>query len=104
MASRGTFERYRLQVPGVPGKLRSIRRGDFKLTLIPTPDGLEMELYDVVRDAAESRDLKDEMPQLTRNLYRELAEWFAAYNVADTAPLDLDAEDLESLRALGYID
>jgi arylsulfatase A-like enzyme len=104
VASRGTFERYRVRVPGVPGKLRSIRRGDFKLTLFPTPDGAETELYDVERDPDESRDLKNEMPQLTRKMYRELAEWFAAYAAADTAPLDLEDEDLESLRALGYID
>ena len=101
---RGEFDRYRLLVPGVEGKLRMIRRENYKLTLFPTPDGYELELYDLDLDPDETTNLVTEVPEVARRLAGELEKWFAGYEDADTAPLELDAEDVESLRSLGYID
>ena len=36
--SRDAYWRYPIRVPGVPGKVRMIRRGNYKLILTPTPD------------------------------------------------------------------
>ena len=104
VVERGEFARYRLLIPGIEGKLRSIRRDNYKLTVFPTPDGHELELYDLDLDPSETTNLATELPDVTRRLARELGEWFAGYADTDTSPLELDAEDLESLRALGYID
>ena len=84
--------------------IRMVRQGDFKLVLYPTPDGYELELYDVVSDPKETTHLAEELPDVAKDLAWRLEEWFSNYDEADVAPLDLDEEDLESLRALGYID
>jgi arylsulfatase A-like enzyme len=104
VVERGEFDRYRLLIPGIEGKLRSVRRDNYKLTVFPKPDGYELELYDLDLDPSESTNLMTELPAVARRMARELEEWFAGYADADTAPLELDADDLESLRALGYID
>lgn len=104
VAERGEFERYRLLVPGVEGKIRSIRRENYKLILYPTPDGFDIELFDLELDPEEGTNLAVDLPEVTRRLAGELERWFSGYQDADTAPLELDQKDLESLRALGYVD
>ena len=104
VAERGEFDRYRLRVPGIEGKLRSVRRDNYKLTVFPTPEGYELELYDLALDPSESTNLATELPEVARRMATELGEWFAGYADADITPLELEAEDLKSLRALGYID
>jgi len=49
-------------------------------------------------------NLTGELPEVAKRLATELEEWSTGYEDADTEPLELDAEDLESLRSLGYID
>ncbi len=104
VAERGEFDRYRLRVPGIEGKLRSVRRDNYKLTVFPTPEGYELELYDLALDPSESTNLATELPEVAQRMATELGEWFAGYADADITPLELEAEDLKSLRALGYID
>ena len=104
VADRGDFDRYRLRVPGVEGKTRSIRKDNYKLILYPTPGGYDLELFDLETDPAESANLAEELPEVAKGLAWRLEEWFSNYADADVMPLDLDEEDLESLRALGYID
>lgn len=101
---RQELARYPVKIPGVEGKLRMIRRGDHKLILTPTQSGYELQMYDLATDPRETTNLADDMPDLARRLGWELEQWFAGYQEADTSPLDLDEEDLESLRALGYLD
>ena len=101
---RDAYERYPIQVPGVGGKSRMIRRGRHKLILTPTPEGVDLELYDLAVDPTETTNLAEDLPDITRKLGWELENWFSGYEGADTSPLELDEEDMESLRALGYLD
>ena len=101
---RGEFARNRLRVPGVEGKIRSIRRQNYKLIVYPTAEGFETELYDLETDAGETRDLTKDLPEVSEKLLADLEAWFARYQDTEIAPLELDSEDLESLRTLGYID
>ena len=101
---RDTYEKYSIRVPGVGGKIRMIRRGDHKLILTPSPEGAELELYDLAVDPTETTNLAEDLPDIARRLGWELEKWFSGYEEADTSPLELDEEDLESLRALGYLD
>jgi arylsulfatase len=102
--SRGPHPHYHLQVPGVAGKLRTVRDGPHKLIEFPTPSGSRYELYDLVRDPGELHDLAASQPETVERLAGVLDSWFATYATADTAPLDLDDDDLASLQALGYVD
>lgn len=101
---RDSYEKYSIRVPGVGGKIRMIRRGDHKLILTPTPEGVDLELYDLAVDPEETTNLAKELPDIARRLGWELEKWFSGYEETDTSPLELDQEDLESLRALGYLD
>ncbi len=103
-AEREDYERYPVKVAGVEGKVRMIRRGSHKLILTPLPDGYDLQLYDLEADPGETTNLSRSQPDLARRLGWELEQWFSGYQEADTSPLELDEEDLESLRALGYLD
>jgi len=101
---RDAYEKYPIRVPGVGGKSRMIRRGNHKLILTPTPEGVDLELYDLAVDPTETTNLAEDLPDIARRLGWELENWFSGYEGADTSPLELDEEDMESLRALGYLD
>ena len=101
---RRALAHYPLELPGVEGKLRMIRRGPGKLAVYPRAEGYEVELFDLTADPGETLDLAPSQPELARSLTTELEKWFAGYQDADIAPLELEDEDLESLRALGYVD
>jgi arylsulfatase A-like enzyme len=103
-AEREDYERYPVKVAGVEGKVRMIRHGNHKLILTPVPDGYELQLYDLEVDPGETTNLSRSQPDLARRLGWELEQWFSGYQEADTSPLELDEEDMESLRALGYLD
>ena len=101
---REAFENYPIRVPGVSGKSRMIRHGNYKLILTPTPEGVDLQLYDLSADPTETTNLAEDLPDIARQLGWELENWFSGYEGADTSALDLDDEDIESLRALGYLD
>jgi arylsulfatase A-like enzyme len=68
----------------------------------------KLQLYDVLSDPAESKDLADARPQVTDSLATELASWMKEVGSAGSIPLrdleDLDPAVLQQLKALGYID
>ncbi len=83
---------------------RAILDGRFKLIL--SDDG-RRELYDLVTDPAERRDLIDTRPEVAQRLFDAFAEWeqhTPAYDTASrrTSPA-LDSQTLDALRSLGYI-
>ncbi len=105
--TRAGLPDYRLYVPGVDGKWRMIRRGDYKLICVPgeRDDGqATYELYNLVSDPQETQNLADAEPAVRGELAAALEAWFSAYIGVSTAPADLDPEDLDELRSLGYID
>jgi len=109
----------RREVGGVLGKVRAWRDGRHKLILTPAAEGPRLELYDVVSDPEEKRDLSSE--ESLRSTLDALRERLAAALPEDErrafSPIDpatareaSDAEpavsdqDRELLRQLGYVE
>jgi arylsulfatase A-like enzyme len=85
----------------VAGEQYAVRLGDWKLIL--GPEEGTRQLFDVARDPRERRDLAAEQPERAAELERRIAEWRAQHTRAETAPEAISPEDLERLRALGYV-
>ena len=61
---------------------RAVFKGDYKLlsNLAPVGDG-QWHLYNIATDPGETRDLKDEMPELFQSLQNDYAKWAKANGV-----------------------
>ncbi len=81
-------------------RMRAIVRGDHKLIVDELAD--RVQLFDLARDPGERNDLAAHRPDLVRELSSELDELLS--RGPDSAPetRELDAEELEELRGLGY--
>jgi arylsulfatase A-like enzyme/Tfp pilus assembly protein PilF len=80
--------------------LRAIRADHRKLISAPRP-----EVFDIVADPREERDLSLEQPSLTGELEKRLSDLRAKIDreaPAAGAALDIDPETLAQLQALGY--
>jgi arylsulfatase A-like enzyme len=88
---------------GVPvaGEQYGVRLGDWKLIL--GPEEGTRQLFDVARDPRERRDLAAERPEQAAALEQRIADWRSRYTRDETAPEAISPEDLERLRALGYV-
>jgi arylsulfatase A-like enzyme len=88
---------------GVPvaGEQYGVRLGDWKLIL--GPEEGTRQLFDIARDPRERRDLAAEQPERAAELERRIADWRARYTRDETAPEAVSPEDVERLRALGYV-
>lgn len=60
----------------------AIRKGDFKLLM--DFDGTNLQLYDLINDEGETKNLKNEKPTITAELKEDLRAWFTNY------PHDID--------------
>ena len=78
-------------------ELRSIREGRHKLIRAPRP-----ELFDVVADPAETRDLAASEPRTVARLAAALDAMLAGAGEGESRR-DVDPETSERLRALGYV-
>jgi arylsulfatase A-like enzyme len=104
-------EHERVYFNGIRGKWRSLRTERWKLIKIPHPDGDRYELYDIVSDPEESRNLYDELPGEAGKLVPILRAWVEGDPArdADTSATEegelegLDPAAIEQLKALGYI-
>jgi arylsulfatase A-like enzyme len=77
--------------------LRTLRQGRFKLIDAPRP-----ELYDLVRDPFEQRNIHGDEPALTSALTKRLADVAGSQVVMHEAN-EVDAELRERVSALGYL-
>jgi choline-sulfatase len=84
--------------------LIGVRRDDYKYILAPTP-----ELYDLVEDPRELKNLHDDMPDLVKELRTQLVSWLgddpylAGKGGIDLENMEVDEEAMRKLAALGYI-
>lgn len=85
------------------GRFRAVIEGRHKLIWTPGKRGAgRFQLYDIVDDPDETRNLAAERPRVRADLERELAAWVKRGGGARaTQPSDADRE---RLRALGYVE
>jgi arylsulfatase A-like enzyme len=86
----------------VAGEQYAVRLGDWKLILGPE-EGTRL-LFDVARDPRERRDLAVQEPERAAELERVIAAWRAEHTGKESAPEAISEQDLERLRALGYVE
>lgn len=106
-SSRVGLTHYRQYLPGTEGKWRMLRRGPYKLIAIPgegTGRGFAYELYDLRADPAETHNLSESLPKVRVELAESLARWFQGYQRLKVSPQELNPQDVEDLKSLGYID
>ena len=76
----------------------------YKLVEYPRLEGgYRRALYDRIADPAESANLIDAHPEVAARLDAELRAWSASIP-SHAPPPERDEEQLEMLRALGYVD
>lgn len=99
-------ENPRQRVEGRAGRWLAYREEGFKLIRVPQPDGsFEEELYDLVADPTESVDLASREPERVEAMRRSLAALIESYENAPEGEVDgPDADSLDALRSLGYVD
>ncbi|WP_339738396.1 sulfatase-like hydrolase/transferase [uncultured Sunxiuqinia sp.] len=66
----------------------AIRSGNYKLLM--DVDGTNVQLYNLVQDIGESKNLAEKMPQLTAELKKRLTDWYKHY------PHDVDKTKYET--------
>jgi len=92
-------------------KLRTVIKDNWKLIYVPVKDSASptgrrsyYELYDIDGDWDEKYDLIDSQPEVFRELKSVIESWCAADTGSVFADvIELEEEDIEALRALGYI-
>lgn len=83
------------------GFLTAVIMGDHKL--VRQADGSE-QLYDLVKDPDESRDLADKAPQLRARLAVLLDGWLERHDVGEPGqPVEISEERIQALKSLGYL-
>lgn len=99
----------RLFVHGDEGRWKMVRDGRWKLIAIPhrpnDPPSDELELYDVVADPDETRNVASEHTDVVERLHAALAEWVRTRRAPppdDAPPLAVSPEEREALQSLGY--
>lgn len=88
--------------------LYSVRTSRFKLILDQRPGAEEpLRLYDLRADPEERQNLADARPRMVEELRSGLEAWLGRLEELgqlEASDADLDAERLEELRSLGYVD
>lgn len=100
-----------LQTMPVPESYRALSSGDWKLIAVAPRNrdaagAPSVALYDLARDAGETRDLSAERPRIAQDLLSALARTAAAGRRDSIASLNtraMDDETVAKLRALGYV-
>jgi len=98
----------RIHFPGLKGKWRGVIAERHKLIAVPHPEGTRYQFYDLEQDPGELRDLHEAQ----RDVAAGFAEELEALGLGPGGEIDgsgessgynLDPEEIERLRALGYL-
>jgi len=93
-------------------KLRTVIKDNWKLIYVPVMDSTlpsgrrhYYELYDIESDWGEKNDLVDSRPDVLRELRAVMESWCAADSGHSifAEVIEMEEEDIEALKALGYI-
>lgn len=79
-------------------ELRGIEKDQFHFIDAPRP-----ELYDVVNDPEEKKNLMNQRAAIGGNLQKELNQLYQGSTVAQNSQPEMDAETKERLASLGYV-
>jgi arylsulfatase len=98
----------RIHLPGVKGKWRGVVAENRKLIAVPREKDIAYQLYDLAADPAEVDDLYAAQsdaatPWIGALEEAGLAPGSAIDQVGDDAGYELDPEEVERLRSLGYL-
>ncbi len=98
-------ENRRYYIPGPAGKWSSAFDGRFKLIHIPRRGGDILELYDLVDDPGETRDLEGAGAdvEVRRRLLGRLRQFVDYDTGTPNRPPVIDPEELRRLKSLGYV-
>ena len=101
-ASQGVQEQSRL--PGVYPIFRSVRRGNFKLVARTLGPETEYALYDLAEDPGELRDIASRHPGQVAEMAAVLQRRHGVGGEARPSgkAVELDPDEIDQLRALGY--
>jgi arylsulfatase A-like enzyme len=81
----------------------SVQDGRYKLILFVSGDNERAELYDLLEDPLEERDLSETEPMIHDRLLSAIKGWLEDTPLS-SAKQEIPEEKLEALRALGYLD
>lgn len=96
------LRRQRQTWPPETARSRAVRGPRFKLVETPIPEGgYERRLYDLEADPAESRDVSADFPAVAERMGVQLDRFLS--ELPTPGQVVRDDEDLEALRALGYV-
>ncbi|MDX1583647.1 MAG: hypothetical protein R3338_08610, partial [Thermoanaerobaculia bacterium] len=86
------------------GNSRYMVRSD-RWKLVESFDEKKLELYDLRHDPAEKENLADARPEIVDRYRRELRRWLQKRDPVESvsSPVRLDDEEIERLKALGYL-
>ena len=89
-------------LPGIYPIFSSVRRGRFKLVERSLSGSAEYALFDLTSDPGEQIDIAGQNPDHVAELRAVLADRHAGHAGARGAEVELDEDEIEQLRALGY--
>ena len=98
---RREFAPGRVDGQRVAGEKYGVLVGDWKLVL--GPEEGTRELFDVLHDPRERDERSAAEPARAAELEQRITEWLATHERDTTAPDATSEEELERLRALGYV-
>ena len=97
------LRRQRQTWPPESARSRAVRNARFKLVEAPSAEGgYTRRLFDLSADPSESRDVAAAHPEVTEELGRQLDQFVSDLPVP--GEVVRNDEDLEALRALGYVE